>query len=223
MKKAINSFVLRAGRLSPRQSHGLEQSLKSYELPLQDNPWDLQSIFGREAPLIVEIGFGMGASLFDMARSSPHLNFIGVEVHRAGIGALAVSLEEEGLTNVRIAPFDARLVFEQCLIDDQVSGVQIFFPDPWPKKRHHKRRLIQAAFVTTLLKKVKSGGFIHCATDWEDYAHWMLDVLSTLPVLENTASDGKFCARPSSRPLTKFERRGLSLGHGVWDLMFHKR
>ena len=220
MKKTINSFVLRAGRLSPRQAYGLEQALPTYALPMQDYPWDLCGIFGREAETIVEIGFGMGASFLEMARAAPHLNFIGIEVHKAGIGALAASLEDEGLTNVRIAPFDAKVVFQQCLSDAVLAGVQIFFPDPWPKKRHHKRRLIQTDFINSLLVKIKPGGFVHCATDWQDYADWMLNVFSQHPGLINDASDGGFYPRPSLRPLTKFEKRGVLLGHGVWDLIF---
>lgn len=222
MKRTIKSFVLRAGRLSPRQAYGLDHALERYLLPLQETSWCFKTIFGRQADVFVEIGFGMGASLISMARAAPHQDFIGVEVHRAGIGALAVALEEEGLTNVRIAPYDAREVFQVCLPDESLAGVQIFFPDPWPKKRHHKRRLIQTDFVTRLLQKIKQGGLIHCATDWEPYAAWMLDVLSHHPALINAASSGGFSLRPLSRPITKFEQRGLALGHGVWDLVFLK-
>jgi tRNA (guanine-N7-)-methyltransferase len=220
MKQKIRSFVLRAGRISPRQQQALEQGLAHYELPMQDTPWSISDIFGREADTVVEIGFGMGASLLTMARARPEINFIGIEVHRAGIGSLVADLQEEGLSNVRIAPFDACEVFRTCLPDQSLAGVQIFFPDPWPKKRHHKRRLIQPEFVQTLLKKIKKGGFIHCATDWEAYAEQIYQVLSNNPELSNQNPQGGFSERPMHRPLTKFEQRGIHLGHAVFDAIF---
>ena len=222
MKRTIKSFVLRAGRMSPRQQQGIDQWLTDYALPLSCDPWDLTTIFDKSSDTIVEIGFGMGASLLTMATDQPDVNFIGIEVHRAGIGSLAADLHDAGLQNVRIAPYDAVAVFNQCIDDNSLEGVQIFFPDPWPKKRHHKRRLIQENFIKLIVRKLKKGGFIHCATDWEDYAFYMHKVLSEEPTIHNLHIDGQFIPRPDTRPLTKFEQRGTKLGHGVWDLKFIK-
>lgn len=220
MQRTVKSFVLRAGRVSSRQQQGLEQGLVHYQLPLSDDGWDLPSIFGRTADTVVEIGFGMGASLLAMAKARPDLNFIGIEVHRAGIGRLAADLFDEELTHVRIAPYDAVEVFKRCFPDKALAGVQIFFPDPWPKKRHHKRRLIQVDFIRLLVKKIRPGGFIHCATDWQDYAEHMLQVLDAEPELHNQQHEGGFSPRPSTRPVTKFEQRGCQLGHDIWDLVY---
>ena len=219
----IKSFVLRAGRMSPRQKLAYEQWLPQYQLPLDGHYWDIAQCFGREADTIVEIGFGMGASLLAMAKNHPQWNFIGIEVHRAGLGSLAADLHEEGITNVRIAPFDAVEVFKQQIIPNTLAGVQIFFPDPWHKKRHNKRRLIQPALVESLTASLKPGGFIHCATDWEDYAHQMQVVLSAELQLENSQPEGGFSPKPDSRPTTKFEARGTRLGHRVWDLIYLKK
>ena len=220
MPRTIKSFTLRAGRLSPRQARAYELWLSDYALAIKDKPWDLAEAFGREAETVVEIGFGMGASLVEMAQARPDINFLGVEVHRAGLGSLVADLHDLELTNVRVVPHDAVDVFQTCLVPESIDGVQIFFPDPWPKARHHKRRLIQAGFVRVLLQAIKPGGFVHCATDWEDYANQMLMVLSEEPKLENTDVNKGFLPRPERRPLTKFEARGQRLGHGTWDLMF---
>jgi len=222
MKRTIKSFVLRAGRISPRQQQGLTQYLKNYVLESSATPWNMTNIFNRDADTIVEIGFGMGSSLLAMAKMRPDVDFIGIEVHQAGIGSLAVSLFDEGMTNVRIAPMDACEIFKQCILDDSLDGIQVFFPDPWPKKKHHKRRLIQPNFVNLLVKKLKKGGFLHCATDWSEYAQQMKEVLSTQPLLRNKQDCGGFIERPDSRPLTKFENRGVNLGHQVFDLIFLK-
>jgi tRNA (guanine-N7-)-methyltransferase len=218
MQRKIKSFVLRAGRVSPRQEHGLQQLLNHYVLNL--TPWQFNTLFEREAKTIVEIGFGMGRSLLEMAQAHPSTNYIGIEVHQAGIGALAADLHASAVTNVKIAPFDAVAVFEQCIPDHSLSGIQIFFPDPWPKKRHHKRRLIQPEFVELLIKKLCPAGFLHIATDWEDYAQHCLTVLADYKQLINHAGADLYVTRPDSRPLTKFEQRGIKLGHGVYDLMF---
>lgn len=221
--RTIKSYVLRAGRLSPRQQQGLEQWFKEYELPIDNIIWDLQGLFGRKAETIVEIGFGMGASLLTMAQTNPQTNYIGIEVHKAGVGSLSADLHDNSISNVKIAAHDAVEVFNKQLEDNSLAGLQIFFPDPWHKKRHHKRRLIQPDFIQLVSKKIKTGGFIHCATDWEEYAVHMLEVLSAEPSLVNQQNQGGYSPRPASRPLTKFELRGERLGHGVWDLIFIKK
>lgn len=218
--RTIKSFVLRTGRVSNRQQQGLDQWLANYIMPEPLTAWDLSAEFGRTADTVVEIGFGMGASLLTMAKMQPNVNFLGIEVHLAGIGSLVADLHDESVTNVRVAPYDAVEVFKHCLADNSLQGVQIFFPDPWPKLRHHKRRLIQTAFIDMLVQKIKIGGFIHCATDWENYAEHIHTVLSTQPALRNQEADGGYSPRPETRPLTKFEQRGTRLGHGVWDLIF---
>jgi tRNA (guanine-N7-)-methyltransferase len=220
MHRTIKSFVLRTGRVSQRQQVALDEWLINYELPASETKWDLSAIFGRVADTVVEIGFGMGGSLIAMAKAAPEINFIGIEVHRAGIGSLVADLHDEEMSNVRVVPYDAVQVFKRNIEDNALAGVQIFFPDPWPKKRHQKRRLIQAEFIHELVKKIKVGGFIHCATDWEDYAEQMLAVLSAETMLSNSHPDNGYAPRPERRPLTKFEQRGNRLGHGVWDLMF---
>ena len=218
MNQRIRSFVLRQSRMSERQQRNFELNLHRYQLP--HTPWDLASIFPEQGPVIVEIGFGMGASLLSTARMHPEKNFIGIEVHQPGIGALVAELSDHDLSNVRIAAFDAVDVVNNCLPLSCVDGVHIFFPDPWPKKRHHKRRLIQPEFIQQLVQRIKPHGYIHCATDWEDYAQHMLSVLTQTPGLTNQEQQGGFSPRPDSRPVTKFERRGQRLGHGVWDLLF---
>lgn len=222
MQRTIKSYVLRAGRVSNRQRQGLDLWLKDYELTVDGSPWNVSQEFDRTADTVIEIGFGMGASLLAMAKNNPELNYIGIEVHQAGVGSLAADLHEYQLSNVRIVAHDAVEVFRTQLLDNSLAGVQIFFPDPWHKKRHHKRRLIQKEFIQLVTKKIKPGGFIHCATDWQDYAEHMLEVLSTEPTLQNTQKEGGYSPRPLSRPLTKFEQRGERLGHGVWDLIFTK-
>ncbi len=222
MRRTIKSFVLRAGRMTARQQQGLDLWFKEYQLTSQA-AWKLEDIFAREAPTIVEIGFGMGASLLAMAKANPQNNYIGIEVHRAGLGGMAADLHDHQLTNVRLVCDDAVEVFKNLINDSSLSGIQIFFPDPWPKKKHHKRRLIQAEFVHMLAEKLQSGGFLHAATDWQDYAEHILEVLSAEPLLVNQQQEGGYTPRPESRPLTKFEMRGERLGHGVWDVLFIKK
>lgn len=222
MRRIIKSFVLRTGRVSNRQQTALDNWLKDYALPVDKTPWDIPAIFEREAKTIVEIGFGMGASLFTMARQQPETNFIGIEVHLAGVGSLAADLHDHNLPNVRLVPHDAVEVFQHQLLPRSIDGVQIFFPDPWHKKRHNKRRLIQPDFVRLLVDRLKPGAFLHCATDWQDYADHMMAILSVEPALYNTQPTGQFAPKPDSRPLTKFEQRGNRLGHGVWDLIFQR-
>ncbi|MGC1181895.1 tRNA (guanosine(46)-N7)-methyltransferase TrmB [Legionella sp.] len=222
MHRRIKSYVLRAGRVSNRQQQGLDLWLNDYELVMTGLPWDLSKEFGRIAATVVEIGFGMGTSLLSMAQNNPQLNYIGIEVHQAGVGSLAADLHDQDLSNVRIVAHDAVETFRTQLEDNSLAGVQIFFPDPWHKKRHHKRRLIQTEFIQLLTKKIKPGGFIHCATDWWEYAEHILEILSAEPTLYNSHSEGGYVPRPEYRPLTKFEQRGERLGHGVWDLIFIK-
>lgn len=223
MHRKIKSYVLRAGRVSNRQQQGLDLWLKDYELPLSNAPWNFVEIFQRTSDVIVEIGFGMGGSLLTMARENPHLDYIGIEVHQAGVGSLVADLHEHQLTNVRVVSHDAVEVFQKQIENNSLAGIQIFFPDPWHKKRHHKRRLIQTEFIHLLAKKMKPGGFIHCATDWQEYAEHILDVLNKETSLYNQQQEGGYAPRPETRPLTKFEQRGARLGHGVWDLVFVKR
>lgn len=222
MQRTIKSFVLRAGRVSKRQEHAFLHLLPHYALRCENKPYDFSAIFSRTADTIVEIGFGMGASLLAMAQREPERNFIGIEVHRAGLGSLAADLYEHAVNNVRLIQHDAVELFKSSFSANSLAGIQIFFPDPWPKKRHHKRRLIQTDFVKLLVNCIKPGGFIHCATDWQDYAEQMFAVLSAEPLLERANNQDRFVPRPETRPLTKFEQRGKNLGHGVWDLIFLK-
>ncbi|STX50528.1 tRNA (m7G46) methyltransferase, SAM-dependent [Legionella busanensis] len=223
MHRTVKSFVLRAGRMSKRQQLALDKWLSHYILPVDGVAWDFQAIFGRNTEIIVEIGFGMGASLIAMAEQNPTKNFIGIEVHRAGVGSLVADLHEKEINNVRVAMCDAVAIFNQQIAAESLDGVQIFFPDPWPKKRHHKRRLIQPDFVKLITNHLKPGGFLHCATDWQDYAESMQVILSAEPTLKNSQINNSFAPRPSSRPITKFELRGNRLGHGVWDLIYLKK
>ena len=223
MQRQIKSYVVRAGRVSNRQQEGLDLWLKDYALMMGAEPWDFSRLFAREADVIVEIGFGMGGSLLAMAIDNPQLNYIGIEVHQAGVGGFVADLHDHQLNNVRVISHDAVEVLGTQCADASLAGVQIFFPDPWHKKRHHKRRLIQSAFVQLLVQKIKPGGFIHCATDWQEYAEHMLAVFSAETALVNHDASGAYSPRPASRPLTKFEQRGARLGHGVWDLIFIKR
>ncbi|KTD32690.1 tRNA (m7G46) methyltransferase, SAM-dependent [Legionella moravica] len=223
MHRKIKSYVLRAGRVSNRQQQGLDLWLKDFEITMDNEPLDLSKEFNRAADTVVEIGFGMGTSLLTMAKSNPQINYLGIEVHKAGVGSLVADLHDHQLSNVRIMAHDAVEVFQTQLADDSLAGVQIFFPDPWHKKRHHKRRLIQPEFIRLLVQKIRKGGFIHCATDWMEYAEHMLEVLTAEPALKNQQDNGGYSPKPDSRPLTKFELRGERLGHGVWDLIFIKQ
>ncbi len=219
----IRSFVMRPGRMTVGQRRALEAGLPRFGLEREAGPLAPDIAFGRSAPLVLEIGFGMGQSLVEMAAADPDTNFLGIEVHRPGVGRLLHSVMEQELENVRVYCDDAVLVLEECIAPASLDGVQIFFPDPWHKKRHHKRRLIQPPFVRLLRERLKPGGFLHLATDWENYAEHMLEVLSAEPSLENRAGADEYSPRPEQRPLTKFEQRGQRLGHGVWDLLFERR
>jgi tRNA (guanine-N7-)-methyltransferase len=218
--RSIRSFVLRAGRMGSGQARALAELGPRFVLPYQETPLDLEAVFGRAAPKVVEIGFGMGHATASIAEAQRETDFLGIEVHEPGVGALLKRIEELNLGNLRIVQHDAVEVFKHMLADASLDGIHIFFPDPWHKKRHHKRRLIQPEFVALLLTKLKPGGYLHLATDWEDYALQMLAVLSAESRLANNAEG--YAPRPDYRPLTKFEQRGLKLGHGVWDLIFRR-
>jgi tRNA (guanine-N7-)-methyltransferase len=219
--RPIRSFVLRQGYMSKGQQRAYDTLMPVLGVGYQPQVADLDAVFGRAAPKVVEIGFGMGGATADIAQARPDTDYLGVEVHGPGVGSLLKLVEERQLGNVRVIQHDAVEVFTHMLAPASLDGVHVFFPDPWHKKRHNKRRLIQPPFVALLASRIKPGGYLHLATDWEDYAIQMLEVLSQEATLENTA-DG-YAPRPDYRPLTKFEQRGLRLGHGVWDLVFRKR
>ncbi|GAA7762314.1 MULTISPECIES: tRNA (guanosine(46)-N7)-methyltransferase TrmB [Cupriavidus] len=222
--RRIRSFVRRAGRTSTGQQRAMDELGPTYIVPYQPEPLDWAATFGREAPSILEIGFGMGETTAHIAGLRSQDNFLGCEVHEPGVGALLKLIGERGLQNVRIMQHDAVEVAAHMLTENSLDGVHIYFPDPWHKKRHNKRRLVQPPLVKLLASRLKPGGYIHCATDWEEYAHQMVEVLSGEPALENTSkADGGFAERPDYRPVTKFEKRGLRLGHGVWDVVFRKK
>jgi tRNA (guanine-N7-)-methyltransferase len=208
--------------MTPGQQRGFDQNWGRWGLQLADGLLDFDAAFGRAGPRVLEIGFGMGQSLVTMAAASPATNFIGIEVHRPGVGKLLHSMEEHGVDNIRTYCHDAVEILRDCIPPDSLDTVQIFFPDPWHKKKHNKRRLIQAALVAHVVTRMKVGGVLHLATDWEDYAEQMMAVLSAEPALGNECGAGEFSPRPEHRPLTKFERRGERLGHGVWDLVFQR-
>jgi tRNA (guanine-N7-)-methyltransferase len=219
-RRSIRSYVLRQGRISNAQRRAHAELFPVYGVPFSPAPLDLVALFGRAAPKTLEIGFGMGETTAAIAQQHPECDTLGVEVHTPGVGSLLARIAELRLANVRIVQHDAVEVIEKMIAPEALEGVHLFFPDPWPKKRHHKRRLIQAPFVSLLASRMKPGAVLHACTDWEDYAAQMLQVLSAESTLQNTASG--YAARPDSRPQTKFERRGLSLGHRVWDLVFRK-
>ncbi len=217
----IRSFVRRTGRLSPAQQRACETLLPQFGIAYQPARLDLAAAFGRSAPKILEIGFGMGDSTASIAAAHPEQDYLALEVHTPGVGNLLRLIEQQQLSNLRIVQHDAVEVVRDMLDDGSLDGIHIFFPDPWHKARHNKRRLVQGPFVAQLLQKLKVGGYLHVATDWQDYAEQILAVLSAEPQLQNT-SDG-YAPRPEYRPLTKFEKRGLNLGHGVWDVIFTRR
>lgn len=217
----IRSFVTRAGRLSVAQARAIEELGPQFFIPYNKAPLDSDQAFGRTAPTIFEIGFGMGETTAKIAAGMPEKNFIGVEVHTPGVGSLLKLIGEQNLSNLRVIQHDAFEVLTNMIAPESLAGVHVFFPDPWHKARHNKRRLIQPPLVELLSSRIKKGGYLHCATDWQEYAEQMLEVLGAEASLQNTA-DG-YAPRPDYRPVTKFENRGLKLGHGVWDLVFEKK
>ncbi len=218
-RRAIRSFVLRQGRMSPAQQRACDELLPRYGVE-PATPLDFERIYGRRAPVVLEIGFGMGETTAAIATTQPDIDFLGVEMHLPGVGALLRRIDERGLANVRVLRHDAVEVVATMIAPAALAGIHVFFPDPWPKKRHHKRRLLQPAFVHELALRLAPGGYLHVATDWEDYAQEILVTLASEPLLENTAAD--YAPRPAYRPLTKFEARGLRLGHRVCDLVFRR-
>jgi tRNA (guanine-N7-)-methyltransferase len=220
-RRSIRSFVLRQGRLSNAQQRAHQSLLPVFGIPYAPALLDLDLAFGRNAPKILEIGFGMGETTATIAGEHPENDYLGIEVHTPGVGSLLKQIGELGLANVRVIQHDAVEVLEKMIAPGSLAGAHIFFPDPWPKKRHHKRRLIQGPLVALLASRIKSGGYLHAATDWQEYAEHILEVLSHESNLENTTRD--YAPRPASRPQTKFESRGLKLGHGMWDIVFRRR
>ena len=217
----IRSYIRRQGRATAGQKMALQEYWDKYCLDPELN-YDYGEVFGRNAPLIVEIGFGNGESLAAMAEANPDIDYLGIEVHRPGVGHLMLLLEQKSIKNVRIFHHDAIEILEQKIPDNFLAGVHLFFPDPWHKRKHHKRRIVRPSFVELLNRKLRQGGYFHAATDWEHYAKEMLKILSAGPGLKNKSTDQAYCPRPDYRPMTKFEKRGLRLGHGVWDLIFTK-
>ncbi len=221
-KKSIRSYVVRAGRMTEGQKAAFDRFWPSYGLSLHNGRLDQQTVFGRSAPLVLEIGFGMGASLLEMIQSEPDRDFIGIEVHPPGVGRLISEAGKLGLDNLRVYLADAIDVLDDCIPDQSLTRAQLYFPDPWHKKKHNKRRIVQQSFVEKIREKLITGGVFHMATDWEPYAEHMMEVMSAAEGYANLAGAGNFSERPAFRPVTKFEKRGERLGHGVWDLLFER-
>jgi tRNA (guanine-N7-)-methyltransferase len=219
-RRGIRSFVKRGGRVTTGQARALQDLGARFIVSYDPKPLDFAAAFGRDAPTILEIGFGMGEATAHIAALMPEKNFLCCEVHPPGVGALLKRIGDEEIRNIRIVSHDAVDVIDHMIAPGSLAGVHVFFPDPWHKKRHNKRRLIQPPFVAKLASRLAAGGYIHCATDWEPYAQQMLEVLSAQPTLRNTAPG--FAPKPFWRPLTKFENRGIKLGHGVWDVVFER-
>ncbi|NIY47877.1 tRNA (guanosine(46)-N7)-methyltransferase TrmB [Cedecea colo] len=220
--RRIRSFVRRQGRLTKGQQHALENYWPVMGVEYEGAPADFAALFGREAPVTLEIGFGMGSSLVAMAQALPEQNFLGIEVHSPGVGACLGTAHEAGVDNLRVMCHDAVEVLENMIPDNSLNMVQLFFPDPWHKARHNKRRIVQVPFAELVKRKLKLGGVFHMATDWEPYAEHMLEVMSSIDGYQNLSESNDYVPRPDSRPVTKFEQRGHRLGHGVWDLMFER-
>lgn len=218
----LRSFVRRQGRMTEGQNRAMETLWQDYGLELQQGPLDFAELFGNDGNVVLEIGFGDGVSLLQMAQAAPEKNFIGVEVHRPGVGKLINDAHHAGVSNIKVFCDDAIDVLQKCVQDNSLDGVQLFFPDPWHKKRHNKRRIVQPEFAQQIRAKLKIGGYFHMATDWEPYSEHMLEVMSVAEGYRNQAESNQFSPKPDYRPITKFERRGERLGHGVWDLVFVK-
>jgi len=222
-KRSIRSFVIRNGRLTAAQNHALDNLLPQFGIPFQTSPLVPEKHFGRKADLWLEIGFGNGEALLNVAEANPSINFLGVEVHAPGIGHALIGIEQRALSNVRIIQHDAMEVLEHMLSPASLSRVLLLFPDPWHKKRHHKRRIVQTDFLDTVATSLRHNGVLHCATDWEDYALWIQSMLDSDPRFSNAAGTKQFAERPDYRCLTRFERRGQRLGHSVYDLLYTRQ
>lgn len=220
--RRIRSFVRREGRLTPAQRDAIQRLWPRFGLELTPGRYDFAQIFGRVAPVVVEIGFGNGEALAELANNAPECDFIGIEVHRPGVGHLLRLLENQASPNVRVIREDATLVLREQIPNASLSEVLLWFSDPWPKKRHHKRRLVQPEFIALLRERMRAGGYLYLATDWQDYAQHMLATVDADGGFVNLAGSGHFSARPLNRPPTKFEQRGLRLGHEVWDLVYRR-
>lgn len=220
--KPIRSYVIRGGRMTEGQKNAFDHAWETYGLSLFGGKFDQQSVFGRKAPLVLEVGFGMGDSLIEMAQNQPECDFVGIEVHPPGVGRLINNAAKLGLSNLRVYMADAVDVLEDCFDDASLDRFQLYFPDPWHKKKHHKRRIVQPAFMQLLRSRLKLGGVCHMATDWEPYAEYMMEVMAVAEGYVNQLGEQAYAPRPEYRPLTKFEKRGERLGHGVWDLLFER-
>lgn len=220
--RKIKSFVRREGRLTKGQEIAMNECWPTMGIDFVAAQLNWVDVFGNDNPVVLEIGFGMGASLVEMAKNAPEKNFIGIEVHSPGVGACLMAARDAGITNLRVICHDAVEVFAHMLPESSLETVQLFFPDPWHKKRHHKRRIVQAEFAQMLRLKLKMGGIFHLATDWENYAEHMVEVMDNAQGYQNTATEGSYIPRPDDRPLTKFEARGHRLGHGVWDMKYQR-
>ena len=221
--RSIKSFVLRQGRLTKGQESAMQSLWPQFGIEAAETELDLPSLFGRIAPITLEIGFGNGESLLQMAQAAPERDFLGIEVHTPGVGHLLKLMGENGVTNIRVLNTDAVEILKQRIPAGSLNRVQLFFPDPWHKKKHHKRRIVQTEFVDLISSRLSQAGVLHMATDWQNYAEHMVDVMQTRQDFQNLAENPPYSARPDTRPLTKFENRGLRLGHGVWDLLYQKR
>lgn len=220
--RSVRSFVVRGGRTTPGQSRAYDQCWPKFGIEYKESPIDWSSEFGREAPLWIEIGFGNGIQTAHMAELYPHINFVGIEVHMPGVGQLLSQIQERKLENLRIMRHDAVEVLQNCVLDGQAERFLLFFPDPWPKKKHHKRRIVQTDFTKLIIQKLKSDGYFHMATDWEEYALHMLETINIEKDLSNQSANNEYIPPPEYRLTTKFENRGIKRGHGVWDLLFQK-
>ncbi len=220
--RTIKSYVVRSGRMTPGQEKAYQENWSCYGIEADGQLLDFQALYGRKAPVILEIGFGMGDSLFEMAVAHPEYNYLGIEVHKPGVGRLLGNIKKQALTNLKLMKFDALEILTRQIPDESLSAVYLFFPDPWHKTRHHKRRIVQDDFIQLIRSKLVLQGQFHMATDWENYAQHMLAHMQRAEGFENAAADGTYIPRPAYRPVTKFERRGERLGHGVWDILFTK-
>lgn len=220
LKRQVRSFVMREGRVTASQKKAIATLWPIYGVAYSPMPLNLDAVFARRAAIILEIGFGNGDSLVAMARDNPDKNYLGVEVYTAGVGHCLIAAKHSGVKNLKLISHDAIAILSQQIADHALTAVQLFFPDPWPKKKHHKRRIINPDFIALLRQKIKPGGHFHCATDWQPYAQWALEHLDASADLSNLAGAGRFLPRPEYRPITKFEKRAIRLGHGVWDLVY---